>query len=82
MERHCKWMVHGAAGLRASGLGEGCTCMRPKLHLPVLGRAFRAFASGVLTCSSFGRLRCDTSIYSRAARYKPVDSSEAAEAAL
>ena len=41
--------------------------MRHKLHLPVLGHALRA--SGVMACSSFGRLRCDTSIYSRAARY-------------
>ncbi len=53
--------------------------MRPELHLPVLGHAFRA--SGVMACSSFGGLRCDTSIYSRAARYKPIDTSEAAEAA-
>ena len=39
-------------------------------------------ASGDMACPSFGRLRCDTSIYSRAARYKPIDTSEAAEAAL
>jgi hypothetical protein len=32
MERHCKWIVHGADGLQ----GKGCTRMRPKLHLPVL----------------------------------------------
>jgi hypothetical protein len=36
MEQHCKWIVHGAAGLR----GKGCTRMRPKLHLPVLGHVF------------------------------------------
>ena len=56
------------------------TRMRPKLHLPVLRHAFRAY--GLMACSTFGRLRCDTPIYSRAARCKPVDSSEAAEAAL
>ncbi len=38
-------------------------------------------ASGDMACSSFGRICCDTSIYSRAARYKPVDSLEAAQAA-
>ena len=59
MEQHCKWIVHGTVGLR----GKGCTRMRPKLHLPVLGRALRA--TGDMACSSFGRLRCDTSIYSR-----------------
>ena len=34
MEQHCKWIVHGTVGLR----GKGCTRMRPKLHLPVLGQ--------------------------------------------
>ncbi len=62
--------------------------MRPKLHLPgpvlqlvtsTKGTALLIRASGDMACSSFGRLRCDTLIYSRAARYKPVDSSEAAE---
>ena len=76
MEQHCDWIVHGTVGLR----GKGCTRMRHTLHLSVLGHAFRA--SGDMACSSFERLRCDTSIYLRAARYKPVDSSEAAEAAL
>ena len=49
-------MVHGL-GTAGVGLGgKGCTRMRPgpKLHLPVLGHAFRA--SGVMACSSFGRL--------------------------
>ena len=36
LEQHRKWIVHGTAGLR----GKGCTRMRPKLHLPVLGHAF------------------------------------------
>jgi hypothetical protein len=54
------------------------TRMRPRLYLPVLGRALRA--SGEMACSSFGRLRCGTSIYSRAAGYKPVGTSEAASA--
>ena len=34
MEQHCKWIVNGTGG-------KGCTRMRPKLHLPVLGHAFR-----------------------------------------
>ena len=34
---HCKWIAYGADGLG----GKGCTRMRPKLHLPVLGHAFR-----------------------------------------
>jgi hypothetical protein len=56
MEQHCDWIVHGTAqvGLR----GKGCTRMRPKLHLPVLGHALRA--SGDRSCSSFGRLRAVT----------------------
>ncbi len=44
MEQHCKWIVHGAAGFR--GRLGGCTRMRPKLHLPVLGHVLRA--SGVM----------------------------------
>ncbi len=32
-----KWIVYGTDGLG----GKGYTRMRPKLHLPVLGRAFR-----------------------------------------
>ena len=35
MEQHCDWIVRGTVGLR----GKGCTRMRPKLHLPVLGHA-------------------------------------------
>ena len=36
MEQHCKCIVHG------DGLGgKGCTRLRSKLHLPVLGHAFR-----------------------------------------
>ncbi len=37
MVQHCKWIAYGTDG---SG-GKGCTRMRPKLHLPVLGHAFR-----------------------------------------
>jgi hypothetical protein len=37
MEWHCKWMVHGADGLR----GKGCTHMRPKLCTPARSRAAR-----------------------------------------
>jgi hypothetical protein len=37
MEQHCKWKVYGTDSLG----GKGCTRMRPKLHLPVLGHAFR-----------------------------------------
>ena len=37
MVQHCKWIACGTDGLG----GKGCTCMRPKLHLPVLGHAFR-----------------------------------------
>jgi hypothetical protein len=80
----CKWVLHGTVGLR----GKGCTRTRPtsKLYLPVLGHAsgararpMAASASGDMTRSSFGRLRCasGTSIYSRAALeipYKPVTS--------
>ena len=62
MEQHCDWIVHGTAGLR----GKGRTRMRPKLHLPALGHALRA--SGDKACSSFGRVRCDTSIYPRGAK--------------
>ena len=57
MEQHCDWIVHGTVGLR----GKGCTRMRPKLHLPVLGHALRA--SGDKACSSFGRLRCGKHFY-------------------
>ena len=34
MVQHCKWIAYGLGG-------KGCTSMRPKLHLPVLGHAFR-----------------------------------------
>jgi hypothetical protein len=37
MEQHCKWIVYGTDSLG----GKGCTRMRPKLHLSVLGHAFR-----------------------------------------
>ena len=37
MEQHCKLIVHETDGLR----GKGRTRMHPKLHLPVLGHAFR-----------------------------------------
>ncbi len=37
MVRHCKWIACGTDGLG----GKGRTRMRPKLHLPVLGHAFR-----------------------------------------
>ncbi len=37
MVQHCKWIACGTDGLG----GRGCTSMRPKLHLPVLGYAFR-----------------------------------------
>jgi hypothetical protein len=37
MEQHCNWIVYGTDGLG----GKGCKRMRPKLHLPVLGHAFR-----------------------------------------
>jgi hypothetical protein len=37
MVQHCNWIACGSDGLG----GKGCTRMRPKLHLPVLGHAFR-----------------------------------------
>ncbi len=37
MVQHCKCIAYGTDG---SG-GKGCTRMRPKLHLPVFGHAFR-----------------------------------------
>jgi hypothetical protein len=37
MVKHCKWIPYGTEG---SG-GKGCSRMRPKLHLPVFGHAFR-----------------------------------------
>jgi uncharacterized metal-binding protein len=37
MEQHCKWI---SSWIRWLG-GKGCTRMRPKLHLPILGHAFR-----------------------------------------
>jgi hypothetical protein len=57
--------------------------MRPKLHLPVLGALSASLVSW--HSSSFGRLCCATSIYSRVARFKPVifvDTSEVAQVAL
>ncbi len=53
MEQHCKWIVYGTDGLgsraQASHLKlRGCTRMRPKLHLAVLGRAFRVRVTGVM----------------------------------
>jgi hypothetical protein len=48
MVQHYKWILV-AYGLGCDGLGgKGCQCtrMRPKLHLPVWGRAFRV--TGVL----------------------------------
>ncbi len=46
MVQHWKRIViaYGTDGLLVAG--KGCTRMRPKLHLPVLGRAFRV--TGVL----------------------------------
>ena len=47
MVQHCKWIAYGTD---SDGLGgEGCTRMRPKfnkLHLPVLGHAFRLGVTG------------------------------------
>jgi hypothetical protein len=63
--------------------------MRPKLHLvhnlqarctPFLGTLSESLVSW--HTSSFGRLCCVTSIYSRVARFKPVDTSDVAQAAL
>ncbi len=42
MVQHCKLIAYGSDGLG----GRGCTRMRPKLHLPVFGHAFRV--TGVL----------------------------------
>jgi hypothetical protein len=44
MEQHRKWMAYGTDG---SG-SKGCTRMRPKLHLPVIGHAFRVTQAGVM----------------------------------
>jgi hypothetical protein len=44
MVQHCKWIAYGTDGLG----GKGCTRMRPKLHLPVLGHAFRVTGPGVM----------------------------------
>jgi hypothetical protein len=43
---HCKWIAYGSDGFKLGG--KGCTRMRPKLHLSVLGHAFRLGGTGVL----------------------------------
>jgi hypothetical protein len=59
--------------------------MRPKLHLPVLGRAFRVtgMISGILAefaISKAATVLCHIDLHlSREARYKPVDTSEVAK---
>jgi hypothetical protein len=70
----CDALRHASDGLR------GCMHVPQRLHLPVLGRAFRF--TGGMAWSSFRRLYCVTSIDSRVARSKPVDTSEVARAAL
>ena len=80
MEERCKWIVHGTDGLS----GKGCTRMRPnlKLHLPVLGHAFESLVSWHSSSLQLqvGKLCCVTSIYSSVVRFKPVDTSEVAQA--
>jgi hypothetical protein len=61
--------------------------MRPKSHpgLPVqvfFGTLSESLVSRSWHNSPFGRLCCITSIYSRVARFKPVDTLEVAQAAL
>ncbi len=41
MKQHCKWIVHGTDDVG----GKGCTRMRPKLHLPVLGTLSESLVS-------------------------------------
>ena len=83
MVRHCKWIAYGSDGLG----GKGCTRMRPKLHLPVFWHCFPSPSHWCLgIVRHVGGLCCIrvTSIYSRVARFKPVDSDtlEVAQAAL
>jgi hypothetical protein len=72
--------------------GQGCKRMRPKLHLPALGHAFRSLEShwchhydGIVRhledCAVHVRV---TSIYSRVAtsRFKLVDILEVAQASF
>ncbi len=59
--------------------------MRPdKLHLPALGHAFPShwFHGIMLVRNLEGGAQCATPIYSSVARFKPVDTSEVAQAAL
>ncbi len=50
MVQHCKWIAYGTDSDGLGGELEGCTRMRPKLHLrlPVLGHAFRLGVTGVM----------------------------------
>ncbi len=55
-----QWIVYGTGGLR----GKGCTRMRPKLHLPVLGHrdAFQVSGGGKRANSDdFCQLECPAS---------------------
>ncbi len=60
--------------------------MRPKLHLPALGHAFPShWFHGIMLVRNLeleGGAQCATPIYSSVARFKPVDTSEVAQAAL
>jgi hypothetical protein len=51
MAQHCKWIAYGTDGLG----GKGRTRMRPKLHLPVFGRARfpNHWCHGILVVSRF-----------------------------
>jgi hypothetical protein len=86
MVQHYKWIANGADA-NASGFGgKGCTRMRARLGscpCPFWGTLSRAESLVSWHSSSFGRLCCITSIYSRVARFrvKPVtvDTLEVAQ---
>ena len=71
-----KWIAYGSVVEEtkvARACAQSCTC-------PFLGALSESLVSW--HSSSFGRLCCITSIYSRVARFKPVDTLEVAQAAL
>ncbi len=68
---------YGTDGLGGKGRTRIMRRMRPKLHLPVLGRASEApshWSHGIIR--HLGGCCCVTSIYSRVARFIPVDTLE------
>jgi hypothetical protein len=85
MVQHYKWIAYGCDHYGLGG--KGAKRQRLHAHAPEIApaRLFLGTLSESLVSwhsSSFGRLWCITSIYSRVGRFKPVDTLEVAPSCL